>query len=406
MKDYYAILHVSKVASYEEIRKSYKKLAVTFHPDKNPGNSFAEEQFKLINEAYQVLSDEGKRNTYDFMVYHKAADKYHQKKPTGDTPVNSQRSSAKKNPYQNRPPQPKRSYYIIDKEYYRVQKIILIIFFTMLGMAYLLNLGKHYVIELREKAELEAIRMSLDSVYGEFEATNYSLSLNILSALLDRNILNRDIYQTKDSLVFELRKKAVTSFREENYDQSATLLGIVVNYELPMEESTLQMLSESYIKSGKNEKAVQLLKALLREKPDNMELMIRLSKILFEEQGNVAEASFHLDRVKDLYRQLQIRIYGKAFELVMVPETTPEIYYELFYLRAQVNMSLNDFEEAYTDCNWAIFLRPERPDAYLWRIESGIQTGMLSRVCNDLKRAQELDQEVDRTVVKRYCHNS
>jgi preprotein translocase subunit Sec63 len=54
-KDYYKILDVARNASESEIRKAYRKLAVQFHPDKNPGSKQAEERFKEINEAYQVL---------------------------------------------------------------------------------------------------------------------------------------------------------------------------------------------------------------------------------------------------------------------------------------------------------------------------------------------------------------
>ena len=65
MKDYYKILGVSKNASDEEIKKAYKKLAFKYHPDKNPGDKKAEEQFKEISEAYAVLSDKDKRAQYD-----------------------------------------------------------------------------------------------------------------------------------------------------------------------------------------------------------------------------------------------------------------------------------------------------------------------------------------------------
>src|SRR4051812_7729433 len=92
-KDYYATLGVKKTASQEEIRKAFRKAARKFHPDVNPGDKKAEEKFKEISEANDVLSDEKKRKVYDQLGFYSdqidpaQAEAYARQQQGGGVPV-------------------------------------------------------------------------------------------------------------------------------------------------------------------------------------------------------------------------------------------------------------------------------------------------------------------------------
>ncbi|MDD5368609.1 MAG: DnaJ C-terminal domain-containing protein [Anaerolineaceae bacterium] len=80
-RDYYKVLGVERNATEQEIKKAYRKLALKFHPDRNQGDKAAEERFKEINEAYQVLSDKQKRARYDQL-----GESYSRYQQTGGSP--------------------------------------------------------------------------------------------------------------------------------------------------------------------------------------------------------------------------------------------------------------------------------------------------------------------------------
>lgn len=84
VRNYYQVLGVPRDAANEEIKKTFRKLARQYHPDVNPNNKLAEEKFKDINEAYDVLSDENKRSDYDNVLFGRGKRKVPVRPPTSN----------------------------------------------------------------------------------------------------------------------------------------------------------------------------------------------------------------------------------------------------------------------------------------------------------------------------------
>lgn len=88
LKDYYKILEVEPQATPQEIKKSFRRLALKYHPDKNAGNHLAEAQFKEIQEAYEILSDADQRKEYNYKRWHlRSLGKSYASKPLTPTAI-------------------------------------------------------------------------------------------------------------------------------------------------------------------------------------------------------------------------------------------------------------------------------------------------------------------------------
>ena len=96
MSNYYDVLGVSKTATADEIKKAYRTLAFKYHPDRNPGDAAAEEKFKQISAAYDVLGDEAKRRQYD-MGY--SSDSYSSNSTAGNQQYQRQYQYTYSNPF-------------------------------------------------------------------------------------------------------------------------------------------------------------------------------------------------------------------------------------------------------------------------------------------------------------------
>lgn len=394
MADYYSILGIEPTADASQLRAAYKKLALTWHPDRNPGNPEAEEKFKAINEAYQVLSDPLKRSRYDSR--NASYDAHSNQTETLWKEMQRRR-------YQQWQASQQSTRYRFDKEYFRIQGLAFLTFLVISGICF----GIIHIVTYFHEQRLAEIHLQHKKLIMEvntiFNEGHLEEALLKIRTLRDDNPLDYQFYFTHDSLLHAVRDHADQEFEAQNYTGSIELLEILMKYETPSRRETLRKLAMAEYYSGNFEEALQSMKQIYNLEPWNLELLYQIGNITLVNLNDPEQAIQYFTLGKKIFKDNSSRIYGAAFELVMDPSDAPTIYYELFEARAKTNLMLKKYDEAETDCNWAIFLRPKNTEPYKLRIQANIQQRKFYKVCEDLRTAKKLGATDLNVVQRTYC---
>ncbi len=404
MLNYYELLGISSAATADEIKKAYKKLAIRHHPDKNSGDTAAEEKFKQINEAYQVLSNPEKRSRYDFILeYGHIAYSTFEK---------AQEPERKRPPIYPRYARFKayggtdfgrHTEYQVDRKYFRDLFLSLGLFVILSGFF----LGFYWLNDYISHREMLRIREESISRLNEareiFAAGDYRTALQEVSTLAVR-IPNEERYsEARDQMLNSLRREAADQFNEGNYRKSVETYVIIKDFEEPLNLNTWYQIAMCEYKMGEYRKAVHALDYILIRDRNNLSLLLEIAGIYDHNLEEPEEALAYYNDAKALFKKFQATSYGEAFELVMPVDQTPDIYFELFMKRADLNSRLNNVDEAITDCNWAIFLRPSLIAPYMLRARMHLRQQHVREACADWTRAVELGNSEAESLLKKNC---
>jgi tetratricopeptide (TPR) repeat protein len=157
---------------------------------------------------------------------------------------------------------------------------------------------------------------------------------------------------------------------------------------------------------GNYKEALEALKHLHNQLPGDLTLVYRIGIINLEKLDNPQEALQYFSMGKKLFKENLSRVYGNAFQVVMNPSDVPDIYFDIFKGRALANMKVGDYEEAVTDCNWAVYLRQDNGEGYYLRAMANINTREYVAVCEDLTMARQLHVEQAVDLSRRYCRHT
>ncbi|MDH4057202.1 MAG: DnaJ domain-containing protein [Cyclobacteriaceae bacterium] len=394
MADFYTLLGIDRSADSAQLRAAYKKLALQYHPDRNPGNPEAEEMFKAINEAYHILSDPLKKSRYDSRF----TSNPHYANKTEDLWREFQQQQYRR---WRASQQPNR--YRFDKEYFRIQGLAFLTFLIISGFCFGLIHTVYFFHELEQEKIDKQNRILVMNVNSLFSSGKIEEAFVMITDLRDNNPMEYRFYVTHDSLLSEIRNKAEQEFKLNNYSESLHFLEILKRQETPQRLETLRKLAVCEYKTGDFRKALQTLKQIYSLQPWNLEILYQIGLISLENEKDHEQALYYFTLGKKIFKENLTRIYGAAFEVVMMPEDVPDVYFEIFEARARTNLALEDYSEAEKDCNWAIFLRPKNADPYVYRVIAKVNQQKNWSICVDVAMAKKLGAEEADKLQRKYC---
>lgn len=390
MANHYQILGIEYSATPAQIRTAYKRKAMLYHPDRNPGSKEAEETFKQINEAYHTLSNPIKKARYDAQF-----------NVDPISPIDYQRELNRMRYY--RWQQMQQSPYRIDKEYVRIQGLAFLVFTVIAGFCFAVVHSAQYYAEQQHRAHMLATTYALKQVDTLFNKGEFERAFETIYKLRKEDPLEYRYNYARDSLVHALRNMAYDKFITQDFAGAVKHYIILKNYEDPASFETIKQIAACEYYLGDYVEALHALKQLHSMRPYNLELVYRIGMLNLEKLNNPTEALYYFSYGKKVFKENLTEIYGAAFEVIMDPEDAPDIYYDLFEARARANIELKNFDEAVTDCNWAVFLRRERSSPYVLRAIANAELKNIENVCLDLSRAKKLGSTDTGELARRYC---
>lgn len=393
MDNFYQILGVSNTANSSQIRAAYKKLALKFHPDRNPGFPEAEDIFKKVNEAYHTLSDPLKKINYDSRL--------------SLLPLYTEayKREMRRRRYWYYWSQNQDQPYKLDKEYFKIQGLAFLVFIVISGFCFALVHTAQYIVEQQSLKRWNENSLSLKKVKGLFGSGHFEDAFNLIHSLKQDDPNEFRFVYARDSLEGALRNLADVRFEEKDFSGAVSYYLTLKTYEQPNRFETIRKISLCQYYLGNYKEALQALKQLHYQRPYNLELVYQIGIINLDYLENTEEALHYFSLGKKLFKENLTRVYGAAFELIVNPADVPDIYYQLFEGRARCNLILKQYNEAVTDGNWAVFLRPAQGEGFNLRAQAYAGLNNKEKVCSNLYEARIRGVSNIEMLERKYCRH-
>lgn len=396
MADYYQILGLSHTATSGQIRSAYKRLVMQYHPDRNPGNTMAEEIIRQVNEAYAVLSDPVKKSQYD------ARFSTRETQTTYTVAYWRELRRQQHRQQQARAAQASPTY-SLSRNYFKIQGLAFLVFIILSGISFGIIHLAGYLFDLKRESIRKENQLLVDEVNTLFAAGKIDEAITRITTLHNTRPSVMQFVHAHDSLVNELDRLAEHHFTNQDFKQSLLYLQYLYRYEAQGKNDILRKISTCQYNLKQYPEALESLKQLHEQQPWSPELIYQIGAINLNHLNNVTEARQYFQMGENLFRESMKRLYGEAFMVMLDPKATPEIYFNIFIARAKTDILVKEYDTAVKGIDMALYFRPGRPEGYATRGLLNISRHRYKTACPDLAKAIELGATDVVEVQKKYC---
>ena len=410
MINHYETLQVPEDATASRIKSSYKRLALQHHPDRNPNNPLAEENFKQINGAYQVLSDPYMRSVYDAQLEDARRPKPQYQEAEAEAENWTRPNAFSHNKWQHEK-------YPVKQ---RVRDNVLGIVITVSIFAALFGLVGYTGYQSAQIRKAQLIKEAqlrdafFSTVYGMIEKDEWikarTTLLEVIKPKLShiaseevKTILSMELKSMTSSIEDQLRKKAAEAYHSKDYVKAINRLELCLSLNSIDSTLGLGMLVESAIGIRDHEKAAKYVDVYDLLEHDKVKIWHRKAKIAYMLPDNEASVYHCFEKAGIASEAYLTTVLGEAYMLVMTPEDIPNSHYDMSRDHCHYLIQNGGYAKALRVSEWMTTIRPFSGEAKFIQGNILSQLGQQAKACVMWEAAAHRKSERAKEKLAEYC---
>ena len=375
MTNYYEILGVADNATAEEIRLSFKRQAVKYHPDKNPDDPQTEERFKEINEAYQILSNPYSKARYDLMRQYGMPEEIsytYQPRDTSPPPYARSRQTAPRVDYEENW---KATLYA-----FGFTLVVAVIVMAAIGL-------KQWYDRMREEDRLATRRSTFENAQTLYAAGNLDSTfvlINTLRGFDQEKELDMALFQ--EGLIAEVKYLGESNYISGNYQDAILYLELLDKHTEVRELSLKEALAIAYKETSRPDKSIEIYNQLMIIGYRNIYTYVQMAEIYRDDYHDYEQALTYFELANKAARKHYESTYGKAYVVILSGAYLPDLHYRLYTGLAEIYLRLDQPAKAIDVTRWNKQVWPHRKENYQVAAEGYRRLGKTQEANEELLR--------------------